>query len=58
MNYIQQPIDICIFGVNLTPPTSRILAELFFACWRCTDSHLKRMEIRGAYCPLFNFALC
>ena len=28
-NYIQQPIDIGICGVNLRPPTSCILAELF-----------------------------
>ena len=29
-NYIQQPIDIGVCGVNLKLPTSRILAELFF----------------------------
>ena len=28
-NYIQQPNDIGVCGVNLRPPTSRILAELF-----------------------------
>ena len=28
-NYIQQPIDIGVSGVNLRLPTSRILAELF-----------------------------
>ena len=28
-NYIQPPIDIGVCGVNLRPPTSRILAELF-----------------------------
>ena len=30
--YIQLPIDIGVCGVNLRPPTSRILAELFLAC--------------------------
>ena len=55
-NYIQQHIDIGICGVNLRPPTSCILAELFFTCWKCTKR--KHMEICGVYCPLFNFALC
>ena len=57
-NYIQQPIDISVCGVNLRLPTSRILAELFFACWRCTENHRKDVEIRGVYCPVFNSALC
>ena len=31
-NYIQVLIGIGVCGVNLRAPTSRILAELFFAC--------------------------
>ena len=40
-NYIQLPIDIGVCGVNLRPPNSRILAELVFACGRCTERYRK-----------------
>ena len=60
-NYIQQPIDIGVCRVNLRPQTSGILAELFFACWRCTKSHRKHMEIRGfsfiLFCDLLEFSI-
>ena len=57
-DYIQPPIDIGVCGVNLRPPTSRILAELFFTSRRCTESHRKHVEIRGVHCPLLNFERC
>ena len=57
-SYIQQPIDVSIYGVNLRPSTSRILVELFFACRRCTESHKKHVEICGVECLLFNFSFC
>ena len=56
-NDIQQPIDSGACGGNLSPSTSCILAELFFTCWRCTESHRKHMEISDFYCPSFTFAL-
>ena len=55
-NYIQQPIDTGVCGVNL---------RLLHAYWLNYFSHaedvakaIENVEIRAVYCPLFNFALC
>ena len=42
------PIDIGICGVNLRLPTSHILAELFFACWRCTELASEEANCSGS----------
>ena len=38
-------MDILIYGVNMKPPTSRILAELLLTCRRSANSCQERVGI-------------
>ena len=49
-------MDIQVCGINMRPPTSRILADLLLTCRRGAKSCQERMGIGDVYGSLFDFA--